>query len=231
LDSKLEKAIASVLPDRPAYAAARYALLSGGKRLRPKLVLLTVEALGGDLDEALAPAVALEMIHTYSLIHDDLPCMDDDDFRRGKPTVHRAFDEATAVLAGDLLLTHAFLILAHKPELVAILAEAAGAEGMLGGQLLDLQECKDVDLLHGLKTGALFRCALHFGALLGKADPKPFIEFGESFGLLFQALDDLEDGDPLASGERVERLYRRCLERLPHPVFEQLLSSIFAANH
>ena len=227
MESRLEEAIANILPDKPAYEAARYALLSGGKRLRPKLVLMTVEALGGDVEEALIPAIALEMIHTYSLIHDDLPCMDDDDFRRGKPTVHRAFDEATAVLAGDLLLTHAFLILAKKPELIAILAEASGAEGMIGGQLLDLQQSQDIDQLHALKTGALFRCALHFGALLGKADPKPFIQFGETFGLLFQALDDLDDNDGLADEKRVEMLYQQCLEQLPHKAFEKVLFDLF----
>ena len=219
----LEQAIKQALPDTLTYKAARYALLSGGKRLRPRLVLMTAEALGASIEEALAPAVALEMIHTYSLIHDDLPCMDDDDFRRGKPTVHRAFDEATAVLAGDLLLTHAFQMIADRPDFVRILAEASGGEGMIGGQLLDIWQSDDIEKLHRLKTAALFRAALHFGALLGKVDPKPFMQFGETFGLLFQALDDVDDEDPLADPKRVQRLYEHCLEELPHPVFQPLL--------
>lgn len=210
----LERALEDILPNTPTYEAARYALLSGGKRIRPKLVLWTVEALDGDVRAALMPAVALEMVHAYSLIHDDLPCMDNDDWRRGKPTVHRAFDEATAVLAGDLLLTHAFLALRDHPQLVPILAEAAGAEGMIGGQLLDLQKCPDTDRLHSLKTAALFRCALHFAAHLTKMPIEPFVRFGENFGLLFQAVDDVDDKDSHADPLRVERLRKLCLKNL-----------------
>ncbi|MCH9610267.1 MAG: hypothetical protein S4CHLAM81_13220 [Chlamydiales bacterium] len=220
---RLEEAIQQALPDSPTYEAARYALLSGGKRVRPKLVLLTAELLGGDVDRAYAPAVALEMVHTYSLIHDDLPCMDDDDYRRGKPSVHCAFDEATAVLAGDLLLTHAFGKLKEEPQLVPILAEASGGEGMVGGQLLDIQHCEDLDRLHGMKTAALFRCALHFGAVIARVDPAPYIEFGQLFGLLFQAADDLQDDDPLASQKRATALLKSCHKKLPHPGFKTVL--------
>jgi len=204
-----------VLPHRPVYAAARYALLSGGKRLRPRLLLLTVEALGGDVEAAILPAVALEMIHTYSLVHDDLPCMDDDDVRRGKPTVHRLYGEAAAVLAGDLLLTHAFLLIADQSELVRIFANAAGGEGLIGGQSLDLQGSQDIEHLYSLKTASLFRCALHAGALLAKTEhTQPFIEFGEAFGCLFQAVDDLIDHEVHADIAHAMRLWEHAQHKL-----------------
>lgn len=232
MESQLEKVLERLLPDTPYTHAANYALLGGAKRLRPKLVLLTVEMVGGEVEHALIPAAALEMIHTYSLIHDDLPCMDDDDFRRGRPTVHKAFGEATAVLAGDLLLTHAFEQLAKAPhlsplqkiELISALASASGVEGMIGGQMRDLEKTQDIETLHEMKTAALFACAMHFGAIIGNVDPRPLIEFGKTFGLLFQTRDDLIDKDHPLGRERGEKrakeLKEKCfsqLEKLPYP--------------
>lgn len=227
--------LAALLPTTPHTAAARYALLGEAKRLRPCLVLLTTEMVGGDIEQALIPAACLELIHTYSLVHDDLPCMDDDDTRRGRPTVHKAFDEATAVLAGDLLLTYAFERLATAPllsaekkiTLITILSQASGLNGMLGGQMLDLEASQEVDRLHSMKTGALFECALHFGAVIGGVEPKPLVEFGKTFGLLFQAIDDCLDNDsPLgkeAGDRRAQKLLERSLKELsllPYPTQE-----------
>ena len=155
--------------------AMRYSTLAGGKRLRPVLCLLATEACGGDVADALPAACALEMVHTYSLIHDDLPAMDDDDLRRGRPTCHKAFDEATAILAGDGLLTLAFELIARAPahaaaECVLILAEAAGPRGMVGGQMADLQAegrtdatVAELELIHRRKTGALLSAPLRWG--------------------------------------------------------------------
>lgn len=190
--------------------AARYSLLSPAKRMRPLLVLITCEMLGGNRDLALRPACALEMIHTYSLIHDDLPCMDDDDFRRGRPSLHKAFDEATAVLAGDFLLTYPFEILASSPglsdalktQLIAVLSKRAGGDGMIGGQILDLAAegkhlpLEDLQTVHHLKTGALLSCAVEMGALLAGASQQMFKAlraFGKKIGLAFQIADDILD--------------------------------------
>lgn len=195
---------------RRLYEAARYALLSGGKRIRPILCLATVELLGADEDKALTPACALEMIHSYSMIHDDLPCMDDDDFRRGQPTVHRAFPESHAVLAGDFLLTYAFELLASAPglsdqqklALITCLSQASGGEGMIGGQVLDIEcEGKQGDLsllqeLHSKKTGALITASLEFGAIIAGArtqETQLLRRFGQDLGLAFQVVDDIMD--------------------------------------
>ena len=198
---------------RPArlLAGMRHGVLNGGKRLRPALVLESAILLGGDENAALRVAAALECVHCYSLVHDDLPAMDDDDLRRGLPTVHKAYDEATAILAGDSLLTLAFDILAApqtvlgsavKLELVLALARAAGIGGMAGGQALDLQaekqsleEAEIIDM-QAMKTGALIRFACEAGAVVANVtndERQRFCRFGESIGLAFQLRDDLLD--------------------------------------
>ncbi len=193
--------------------AMHYSLFAGGKRLRPILCLAAAEAVGGEAREALPVACALEMIHTYSLIHDDLPAMDDDDLRRGVPTCHKQFDEATAILAGDGLLTEAFHVLAEAAprfegresvllEITQLLTVAAGYQGMVGGQMLDLLAegrkvtLKELETIHRLKTGALITAALRSGALVGggnRAEVALITGYGEKFGLAFQITDDLLD--------------------------------------
>lgn len=191
--------------------AMRHGVLNGGKRLRPFLVMESAALFSTDNDAALRVAAALECVHCYSLIHDDLPAMDDDDLRRGQPTVHRAFDEATAILAGDALLTLAFDIIAddatvlpadRRAALVLALARAAGSGGMVGGQTLDLEaERKRPDeagiiTLQAMKTGALIRFACEAGAILAgapAADRERLAEFGSAIGLAFQLADDLLD--------------------------------------
>jgi geranylgeranyl diphosphate synthase, type II len=190
--------------------AARYSLLSGGKRLRPLLTLAAAEALNIPNEITLQPACALEFIHTYSLIHDDLPCMDDDDFRRGKPSLHKAFPESHAVLAGDYLLTYAFEILADSPslsaqqkiELVRILAQHSGSEGMIGGQIIDIEaeglpiEIDYLQQMHEKKTGALITASLLFAGIIANADSQTMLilkKFGYEIGLAFQIVDDVLD--------------------------------------
>ncbi len=191
--------------------AMRYAALSGGKRLRPFLVLECAGLFGVADEEALPCAAAVEMIHCYSLIHDDLPAMDDSDLRRGRPTVHKVFDEATAILAGDGLLTEAFAVIADptchrdpqvRAELAAGLAAAAGAAGMVGGQMIDISpERDDLDLagitnLQALKTGALITFSCEAGAILGAAGRKQreaLLGYARAVGLAFQIADDLLD--------------------------------------
>lgn len=188
-----------------------YAVLNGGKRLRPFLVVESALLLGGDKEAALRVGAALECIHCYSLVHDDLPAMDDDKLRRGKPTVHIAFDEATAILAGDSLLTYAFDIIAadetrlpeqSKVGLILALARSAGLGGMAGGQALDLAAEKNtpdergIVTLQAMKTGALIRFACEAGAMIAGAssgDRKRLRAFGEKIGLAFQLADDLLD--------------------------------------
>lgn len=192
-------------------AAIRHGALNGGKRLRPFLVTETARLYDADPLAALRVAAALECIHCYSLVHDDLPAMDDDDLRRGLPTVHKAYDEAAAILAGDGLLTYAFDIIADdatelpvktRLDLVAALARASGIGGMVGGQALDLMaETKVVDeaeiiTLQAMKTGALIRFACEAGAIIGNASPQErerLAEFGSAIGLAFQLADDLLD--------------------------------------
>ncbi len=184
--------------------SARYALFGGGKRLRPMLALLTAEALVGEASSAVYRwAMALEMVHSYSLIHDDLPAMDNDDFRRGRPTCHKAFDEATAILAGDALLTEAFGIVSElgNPKLVKLLSKAAGGAGMVGGQVLDLNGCPDLAALEVMdqkKTGCLIDAAILGGAIAAGADDEKvqqFQTFSRALGVLFQLTDDLLDAD------------------------------------
>lgn len=198
-------------PERRLFDSMRYAALGGGKRLRPFLVMQGAGLFSVSRKSARRAAAAIELVHCYSLVHDDLPAMDDDDLRRGKPTVHRAFDEATAILAGDALLTLAFEVLSHpdthsNPEvrcrLVAALARAAGAHGMVGGQMIDLSAAgHDMDIgeitrLQRLKTGALIGFACEAGAILGQAG-EPQHEalrgYAHDLGLAFQIADDLLD--------------------------------------
>ncbi|HMP08436.1 MAG TPA: polyprenyl synthetase family protein [Lacipirellulaceae bacterium] len=201
--------------------AIRYALLAPGKRLRPHLVLLAAEACEGSVDAALPAAVAVEMVHAYSLVHDDLPAMDNDDLRRGRPTCHRQFDEATAILAGDALLARAFEVLAsgiqpadRAAACCAELARAAGPEALVGGQADDLAaEFRRVGLerleaIHRRKTAALFRASLTLGAISAGADHAQrdaLLEYGEALGLAFQIVDDLLDvsGQEQAVGKRL----------------------------
>lgn len=217
LDAALDGWLTTSAPDgeteRPErlVAAMRHGVLNGGKRIRPFLVMECTALLGGDEAAALPVAGALECIHCYSLIHDDLPAMDDDDLRRGQPTVHKAFDEATAILAGDALLTFAFDLAAQRAAdlpadraatLVIALARAAGQGGMAGGQMLDLQhEHGDVDdamieTIHAMKTGALFRFACEAGAIIAGADADTrarMLRFGAVIGRAFQLADDVLD--------------------------------------
>jgi farnesyl diphosphate synthase len=204
--------------------AMRYAALGGGKRLRPFLVVETARLFSVEDEGVLRTAAALEMIHCYSLVHDDLPAMDDDDLRRGRPTAHRAFDEATAILAGDALLTYAFDVVADpathpdpgvRSELVLKLARASGLGGMVGGQVLDLAaEQKSqkhteaaVRQLQAMKTGALLLYAVEAGAILGRADKNQsaaLSRYGAALGAAFQVADDIldEEGDEVALGKR-----------------------------
>ncbi len=202
--------------------AIRYSLEAGGKRVRPILCLLAAESLGAPAEAALSGALALEYIHTYSLIHDDLPAMDDDDLRRGKPTCHVAFGEAQAILAGDGLQAEAFAVLAsdalvpaeRRLHAIALLAEASGWKGMVGGQSMDLEGealasygLDHLKTIHRLKTGALLRASLEIGAVLGGATPPQrwaLREAGSALGLAFQIQDDILDAtsDEATLGKR-----------------------------
>ena len=206
LDCLLDSA--STTPNR-LHEAMRYAAQGGGKRIRPLLVY-AAGSLGDAKTEALdAAAVAIECIHAYSLVHDDLPCMDDDDLRRGRPTVHKAFDEATALLVGDSLQTRAFEILANAPcdtdarlKMIAALAAASGSRGMAGGQAIDLESVgKKLDLaglkqMHAMKTGALLSCAVELGGIaahLNAAQLAQLQRYSAALGLAFQIVDDVLD--------------------------------------
>ncbi len=231
-NERIDQALESFLPPVTRAGrlgeAMRYSVMAGGKRLRPNLCLAAAEAVGGNSGDAMAAACALEMIHTYSLIHDDLPAMDNDRLRRGRPTCHIAFDEATAILAGDALLTLAFEIVAvHSPgpverrtELVRLLASAAGPAGMVGGQMLDmLSEGRalgqtELEGLHRLKTGALIEAALACGAVLAGgsgAQVETLREYGRLVGLAFQVTDDIlnVEGDPSVMGKAAGTDVRR----------------------
>ena len=196
------------------HRAMRYSVFAGGKRIRPILVLASGEAVGGERDETMPLACAVEMIHTYSLIHDDLPAMDNDDLRRGKPTSHKVFGEAIAILAGDALLTRAFHIMASVPAdwdaarvrrrllATATLGEACGTAGLIGGQVLDLESegqaigPDQLETLHRAKTGALLGACVRGGAILGAADEGDagrLERYGAAIGLAFQIVDDVLD--------------------------------------
>lgn len=210
LEDHLDRALppSDAAPQR-LHAAMRHAVLGGGKRMRALLVYASGMLLQADEATLRVPAIAVELIHAYSLVHDDLPAMDDDDLRRGKPTVHVAFDEATAILAGDALQTLAFEQLAGadvdavlRVAWMATLARASGAAGMCGGQALDIdatgtqQPLDDLQRMHALKTGALIRAAVRMGALAGAADAGTLSrldDFATALGLAFQVRDDILD--------------------------------------
>ena len=235
--SRVNRALAAVLktsgkPDR-LLAAMSYALMAGGKRIRPILCLAAAETIDGDPQEVMPAACALEMVHTYSLIHDDLPAMDDDDMRRGQPTCHKAFDEATAILAGDALLTLAFQLLSsmvsddHNQQqafkwlrVIQLISRAAGYCGMIQGQMLDMAaERKDLTLaelksMHRLKTGALIEASVCCGAeLVGvNSNQIHMLEnYAQNIGLAFQVTDDIlnVEGDPAIMGKAVGTDERR----------------------
>ena len=215
--ARVEAALDVALPEPASapsrlHAAMRHGVLNGGKRVRPLLVYATGTALGADEGALDAAASAVELMHCYSLVHDDLPAMDDDALRRGQPTVHVAFDEATAILAGDALQSLAFAVLADAPQapqsrlaMLAELARAAGVGGMCGGQALDIDatggshaQLADIERLHALKTGALLRCAVRLGAIAADAtadDRAALDRYADALGLAFQIRDDLLDNE------------------------------------
>jgi len=224
----VETALSNLLPQPTGHQAVimeamRYAALGGGKRLRPFLVVETARMLGGNLDNAMTVGCALECLHVYSLIHDDLPCMDDDDLRRGKPTVHKAYDEAIAVLAGDGLLTLAFELLASEAahsdptmrvRLVAELAKAGGHSGMIGGQVVDISVAEGerdetlITQLQAMKTGALIDFAARAGGIISGVDAAgldKLSSYARDMGLAFQIQDDILDieGDVDLMGKAV----------------------------
>lgn len=228
----IEAELASLLPEDTAFCgrlreAMQYSLMAGGKRLRPILLMAAADAVGGCGTDYKKVACAIEMIHTYSLIHDDLPAMDNDDYRRGKPTNHKVYGEAMAILAGDALLTLAFEVMsaqegASAPTLVRVVREisaAAGQVGMVGGQAIDLlseNQCIDretLEKMHQGKTGALFKAAIRCGAILANASEAQLAAlttYAEKFGLAFQITDDILDvtgseakiGKPVGSDEK-----------------------------
>ena len=226
----IDEKILSLLPDQEAYPdvihkAMHYSLLAGGKRLRPVLVIAASEALGEDRNAVLPFAVAAEMIHTYTLIHDDLPALDNDELRRGKPTNHKVFGEAIAILAGDALLTQAFILMTRSVGMDSIppkcllkatqeMATALGSTGMIGGQVVDIKsEGKRIDpetleYIHVYKTGFLIRACIRCGGILSQASPKQLNQlsrFGAHIGLAFQVIDDILDitGDEKKLGKDV----------------------------
>ena len=212
-------------PESQVFQAMRYAVMAGGKRLRPFLVIASADLFNVSRSCSERVAAAIEMIHTYSLIHDDLPAMDDDNLRRGKPTCHLKFDEATAILAGDALLTLAFEVIAHsdthnsakvRSDLVLEISRAVGAQGMVGGQMLDLIAeqsvfgMPEITRLQRMKTGALINCSCQVGAILGNASETQrhlLNAYAYDVGLAFQIIDDLldVDGDPKELGKATNK--------------------------
>ncbi|MED4783323.1 farnesyl diphosphate synthase [Brevibacillus choshinensis] len=226
IEDKLTPALEQVGVPTALYESMNYSLMAGGKRLRPMLVLAVLEALDKPIERGVPFAVALEMIHTYSLIHDDLPAMDDDDLRRGKPTNHKVFGEATAILAGDALLTRAFSFIAESyrertdvsalttVNLIAELGKRAGATGMVGGQMADIEgeskrlELNELEFIHEHKTGDLLIAALRGGGYLAEASEKQMeklTRYGYCIGLAFQIQDDIlnVEGDAAELGKAV----------------------------
>lgn len=240
---RINRALEKFLPvpgrgPAPIHQAMRYSVLGEGKRIRPILALAACEAAGGKISDALPAACALEMIHAYSLVHDDLPSMDDDDFRRGKPSCHKRFGEAVGVLTGDALLTFAFQTLArsnHHPasvhlDVIRQIAQAIGTEGMVGGQVADIRAAgkritpQAAEAINNRKTGALIAVSVRVGALLGGAGPSVYralCRYGDRMGLVFQLVDDLldKDGSVRSSGSgavrrRAQALTRRAISDL-----------------
>ncbi len=212
VDEKLDALLpGEAVQPRRLHQAMRYSVFSGGKRLRPALCIASCEALSGSIDDALTSACAIEILHTYTLIHDDLPAMDDDDMRRGKPSLHKAFDEATAILAGDALLTLAFaaLSLQEHPNIARCLAYHAGSLGIIGGQQDDLMAKdsnptpQEIASIHARKTAALFSASCAIGAMCARGseeDVENLGKFGQSLGMAFQLFDDVADSDPVTMG-------------------------------
>lgn len=214
--SLVDRALDRFLPPEDAeptiiHKAMRYSAMDGGKRIRPVLTIATAEALNDNTDNVMPVACAIEMIHAFSLIHDDLPCMDDDDLRRGKPTSHKVFGEAVALLAGDALFAFAFETISRTPKtvsadvvarVIALIASASGTSGMVGGQILDLMaegketNIKQVQLIHQRKTGALLLASVLAGAEIAGANSEEMsalTKYGENIGLSFQIIDDILD--------------------------------------
>lgn len=249
IESRLRDLVSlQAIENETLYKAASYTLFASGKRLRPQMLLAISGEIGLDV------ACAIELIHTYSLIHDDLPCMDDDDFRRGKPSLHRAFSEDVAVLTGDFLLTYAFEVIANtslpaptKVNLVQSLARRIGSKGLVGGQILDMA-AKSIDInwqmyqtLADKKTSSMFTVALECGAILRNLPPSEkeiLIAFGDLFGLVYQIADDLEDLNPpsavaILGKEETFRVQSQLLTKLEsllsllptsYPFLEEILS-------
>jgi geranylgeranyl diphosphate synthase, type II len=228
LESQLEHCINQLNAPASLKESMEYSLKAGGKRIRPMLLFATLQAFGLDPLKGMSPALAIEMIHTYSLIHDDLPSMDDDDLRRGKPTNHKVFGEALAILAGDGLLTYSFQVIAgasetvldanQKVALITLLAQSSGAEGMVGGQVADIEgegkqlNLADLEYIHIHKTGKLLVCSVMSGAIIANANEeqaKSLEAFAYHLGLAFQIRDDILDlegnqdliGKPVGSDE------------------------------
>ncbi|KAF1086526.1 Farnesyl diphosphate synthase [Sporotomaculum syntrophicum] len=226
----VDEALNEYLPQNSNYPeviheAMRYSVFAGGKRLRPALVLASARAVGGDETTVLPAACAIELLHTYSLVHDDLPAMDNDDLRRGRPTNHKVYGEAIAVLVGDALLTLAFKLLAGLPQnspadagmivrVIAEVAQAAGTAGLIGGQVVDILSAgklidkHTLDYIHTRKTGALYRASVRSGAILSGANPEQLNKltiYAENLGLAFQIIDDILDieGDEQKIGKPV----------------------------
>ena len=213
IQTRVEAALGQALPSaevepKRLHQAMRYVALGGGKRVRPMLTFAAAEAVGADNALTQSAACAVELIHVYSLVHDDLPCMDDDDLRRGKPTCHVEYDEATALLVGDALQSAAFEVLAEagaSAEMVALLAKASGSRGMCGGQAVDLAstgqqlDLAELEFMHIHKTGALIRAAVLLGALSGQAladEQRTALEhYAKCVGLAFQVMDDVLDAE------------------------------------
>ncbi|MBI2166771.1 MAG: polyprenyl synthetase family protein [Candidatus Omnitrophica bacterium] len=240
IEKALDRSLTRKASEPPQiHEALRYAVLGGGKRFRPALVLSACEAVGGDPEAALLPACAVEFIHCYSLIHDDLPALDNDDVRRGKPTCHRQFGEAIAILAGDALLTRAFELLSEvRPSeravsLIQELSKAAGTEGMIGGQVADILHSGNepaaksgaatLDYISIHKTGRLIQASAVMGALVGtrsEAKRNRIRRYGGAVGLAFQVVDDIMDGDgylrvmnPGEARKKIDHLlHQACLE-------------------
>jgi geranylgeranyl diphosphate synthase type II len=239
LAKRIEERLKELVPNKEGnslFAAARYSLFAPSKRLRPFFVLRIAECYGVDIETALNPACALEIVHTYSLIHDDLPCMDNDDERRGKPSLHKAFPEGHAMLTGDFLLTYAFEILASSPDLtpeqrialIQTLSRSSGEEGMAGGQASDLEwqrsgyqpDWQEFAIMLSKKTAALFACAFEMGGIIANASQNDLVSLrdaGLAYGLAFQIQDDIADEDG-------------CLPLLGHEAASALASQLFESS-